>query len=247
MHDSQTDATILLWVLNRHSRFVDVSDKDMRQLIKSGLVPAIVSSLAHTQDQVKVAALEVIHNLFRTWDLEYDVGSLVLRCGILSHYGALLSHPNDAVRSEALHVLTFVCISERWLVREIITEGILGRVVDLLRNDPLTHDEAVYTLSQIVRKASPVQLLELIKHGAITLLLEELDSDGRVSKYEILMDIGAMLNHSEPYTADITSIIRECGGLASIVHLAGHGDEWEGDEAKEIIAKFFPSAQNETD
>ncbi|KAL1400238.1 hypothetical protein pipiens_007604 [Culex pipiens pipiens] len=201
-----------------------MSDKDMRQLIKSGLVPAIVSSLAHTQDQVKVAALEVIHNLFRTWDLEYDVGSLVLRCGILSHYGALLSHPNDAVRSEALHVLTFVCISEHWLVREIITEGILGRVVELVRNDPLTHGEAVSTLSQIVSRASPVQLPELIKLGAITLLLEELDSDGRVS-----------------------NIIRECGGLASIVHLADHGDELEGDEANEIIAKFFPSARNEAD
>lgn len=92
----------------------------------------------------------------------------MLNCDALSHFPALLSHPKDKIRKEAVWFLSNITAGNQAQVQAVIDAGLLPKIIEnLSKGEFQTQKEAAWAISNLTISGNRDQVAQLIRDGAI--------------------------------------------------------------------------------
>lgn len=185
-----TDINILVDTVWALSYLTDGGNEQIQLVIDSGVVPKLIPLLSHVEVKVQTAALRAVGNIVTGSDDQTQVWYLlslrcrvlivvvqtklpdylqvVLNCDALSHFPALLSHPKDKIRKEAVWFLSNITAGNQTQVQAVIDAGLLPKIIEnLSKGEFQTQKEAAWAISNLTISGNRDQVAQLIRDGAI--------------------------------------------------------------------------------
>uniref|UniRef100_A0A2K5MMY7 Importin subunit alpha n=1 Tax=Cercocebus atys TaxID=9531 RepID=A0A2K5MMY7_CERAT len=179
-------------------------------VIDSGIVPHLT------------AALRAVGNIVTGTDKQIQV---VLNCDALSHFPALLTHPNKKINKEAVWFLSKITAGSQQQVQAVIDANLVPK-------------EATWAKSNLKISGRKYQVASLIQQNVIPPFCNLLTvKDAKV----VILVLNGLSNILKMAKDKPGSLIEEDGGLEKIKQLQNHENEDIYKLACEITDQFFSS------
>ena len=231
------DTNVLIDTVRALAYLTDGGNDIIQMVIDSGVVPFLVSLLAHEEVEVQIAAVRAVGNIVITGTS--GQAQEVLNCGVLAHVPALLTYPKQNVNKIAVWLLSSITAGNQSQIQAVIDAGFIPQIIQyLVKADSRAQKEATWAIINLVLFGNRDQVAYTVQQGVIPpfcLLLD--DKDNQVVQFA-LIGIVSILNTVVENGA-VASFIEECGGLDRIERLQNHENEEIRKIANEIINRFF--------
>lgn len=236
----RTDAC---WAL---SYITDGPNERIELVIKTGIVEFLVQVLHNAQEVLVITpVLRTLGNIVTGTDVQTQI---VIDCGIMSAFQFLLHHEKQTIQKEGAWMLSNITAGTQEQIQAVINAGVMPRILELLAGaDYKTQKEACWTVTNFTSGASTEQLVYLMNLGAITGLMQMLDSKEAKILQVCLDGVSNLLAAADKIGMKdkMVDCIEECGGIDKIEELQQHENEAVYKMSLHLIEAYFGTEDDE--
>lgn len=224
--ETVTDA---VWALSYLS---DGPNDRIQSVLNTGVGPRLVELLGHAVSTVQTPALRTVGNIVTGDDAQTQY---MLDLNVLSALLLLLDHPKKNIRKEACWTISNVTAGNANQIRLVIQSNVFVKLIQLLSAAEFDiQKEAAWAISNATSGGSAEQAIYLAQQGCLPPLCDLLIVQEpkiitvALEGIENILKAGVSITNAHPQSnisAQLASIIEECGGLQKMEDLQAHQNE----------------------